>query len=52
MLDQRELAHPVIELVQLDAGPLRFDFQDDIYTLALNWRGSDIPSELPRKDLF
>ena len=29
-----------------------FDFQDDVYTLAINWRGSDIPSQAPRKDYF
>jgi hypothetical protein len=31
---------------------IRFDFQDDVYTLAINWRGSDIPSQAPRKDYF
>jgi len=25
---------------------IRFDFQDDIYTLAINRRGSDIPAEI------
>src|SRR5215472_3002875 len=31
---------------------IRFDFQDDVYTLAINWRDSDVPSELPRRDYF
>jgi hypothetical protein len=31
---------------------IRFDFQDDIYISAINWRGSHIPSESPRKDYF